>query len=140
MLKNQPQTPLVTSVSTKLRKTIRPDTQVVTPDEIKAKKKDLMGVVDSGIELFKKNLAEGKVDMSTSLDLERLVKLTLLLSGEADSVTGKPYGEADQETSITSQSISMSKIEEILDLNDPEVKSMYEKISKGYNELNDIDD
>ena len=108
MPKNQPQTPLVTSVSTKLRKTIRPDTQVVTPDEIKAKKKDLMGVVDSGIELFKKNLAEGKVDMSTSLDLERLVKLTLLLSGEADSVTGKPYGEADQETSITSQSISMS--------------------------------
>ena len=140
MPKNQPQTPLVTSVSTKLRKTIRPDTQVVTPDEIKAKKKDLMGVVDSGIELFKKNLAEGKVDMSTSLDLERLVKLTLLLSGEADSVTGKPYGEADQETSITSQSISMSKIEEILDLNDPEVKSMYEKIPKGYNELNDIDD
>lgn len=140
MPKNQPQTPLVTSVSTKLRKTIRPDTQVVTPDEIREKKKDLIGVVDSGIELFKKNLAEGKVDMSTSLDLERLVKLTLLLSGEADSVTGKPYGETDQETSITAQSISMSKIEEILDLNDPEVKSMYEKISKGYNELNDIDD
>lgn len=140
MPKNQPQTPLVTSVSTKLRKTIRPDTQVVTPDEIKERKKDLMGVVDSGIELFKKNLAEGKVDMSTSLDLERLVKLTLLLSGEADSVTGKPYGETDQETSIVAQSISMSKIEEILDLNDPEVKSMYEKISKGYNELNDIDD
>lgn len=140
MPKNQPQTPLVTSVSTKLRKTIRPDTQVVSPDEIKAKKKDLLSVVDSGIELFKKNLTEGKVDMSTSLDLERLVKLTLLLSGEADSVTGKPYGEADQETSITAQSISMSKIEEILDLNDPEVKSMYEKISKGYNELNDIDD
>lgn len=140
MPKNQPQTPLVTSVSTKLRKTIHPDTQVVTPEEIKEKKKDLMSVVDSGIELFKKNLAEGKVDMSTSLDLERLVKLTLLLSGEADSVTGKPYGETDQETSITAQSISMSKIEEILDLNDPEVKSMYEKISKGYNELNDIDD
>lgn len=140
MPKNQPQTPLVTSVSTKLRKTIRPDTQVVTPDEIKEKKKDLMSVVDSGIELFKKSLTEGKVDMSTSLDLERLVKLTLLLSGEADSVTGKPYGETDQETSIVAQSISMSKIEEILDLNDPEVKSMYEKISKGYNELNDIDD
>lgn len=140
MPKNQPQTPLVTSVSTKLRKTIHPDTQVVTPDEIKEKKKDLMSVVDSGIELFKKNLTEGKVDMSTSLDLERLVKLTLLLSGEADSVTGKPYGETDQETSIVAQSISMSKIEEILDLNDPEVKSMYEKISKGYNELNDIDD
>ena len=140
MPKNQSQTPLVTSVSTKLRKTIRPDTQVVTPDEIKEKKKDLLSVVDSGLELFKKNLAEGKVDMSTSLDLERLVKLTLLLSGEADTVTGKPYGETDQETSITAQSISMSKIEEILDLNDPEVKSMYEKISRGYNKLNDIDD
>lgn len=140
MPKNQPQTPLVTSVSTKLRKTIKPDTQVVTPEEVKEKKKDLLNVVNDGVELFKKNLAEGKVDMSSSLDLERLVKLTLLLSGEADSVTGKPYGESDQETSITAQSISMSKIEEILDLNDPEVKSMYEKISKGYNELNDVDD
>ena len=49
MPKNQPQTPLVTSVSTRLRKTIYPNTQVVTPDEIKEKKKDLLNVVDNSI-------------------------------------------------------------------------------------------
>lgn len=138
MPKNQPQAPLVTSVSTKLKKTIgHPDTQVVTPDEVKEKKKNLLGLVDESIKQFSKNLADGKVDMTTSLDLERMVKLTLLLSGEADSVTGRPYGEQEQETTVEAQSISMSKIEEILDLNDPEVKSLYDKISKGYNDLND---
>lgn len=140
MAKNQPQTPLVTSVSTKLRKTLLPDTQVATPDEVKEKKRTLLDIVQQGTDLFKKNLSEGRVEMSTSSDLERLVKLTLLLSGEADSVTGKPHGEVDQETSIVAQSISMSKIEEILNLDDPEVKKMYEKISQGYNELNDSDD
>ena len=140
MAKNQTQTPLVTSVSTKLKKTFSgQDTQVVSPEEIKEKKKDMLGVIDKSLKLFIKNLDEGKVDMSTSVDLERLVKLTLLLSGEADTVTGKPYGESEQET-VISANISLSKIEEILDLNDPEVKSMYDKISNGYNTLNDIED
>lgn len=141
MSKNQPQTPLVTSVSSKLKKTVRQnDTQVVSPEEVKEKKRNLLGIIDDSIEVFCKNLKKGKVSLNSSADLERLVKLTLLLSGEADSVTGKPYGEQEQETSITAQSISMSKIEEILNLDDPEVKSMYEKISQGYNKLNDVDD
>lgn len=141
MAKNQPQTPLVTSVSATLKKTTRQnDTQVVSPEEVKAKKKDLLNIVNASVEVFKKNLQDGKVTINTSLDLERLVKLTLLLSGEADSVAGKPYGEQEQETSIVSQNISMSKIEEILNLDDPDVKNMYEKLSQGYNKLNDIDD
>ena len=143
MSKNQPQTPLVTSVSTKLKKTISTqDTQVISPDEIKEKKKDLLGIIDSSLAIFKKNLAEGKVAMDTSLDLERLVKLTLLLSGEADSVTGRPHGEQEQETSVTAQSVglSMSKIEKILNIDDPEVKAMFDKLYEGYNELNDIEE
>lgn len=145
MPKNQPQTPLVTSVSTKLKKTInvQSDTQICTPDEVKEKKKDMLGVIDKSLEIFKKNLNEGKVAMDTSLDLERLVKLTLLLSGEADSVTGKPYGQQEQETSIDtihSAGVSMSQIEKILNLDDPEVKAMYDKIYNGYNELNDRED
>lgn len=141
MAKNQPQTPLVTSVSAKLKKTVRQnDTQVVSAEEVKEKKKSLLGIIDDSIEVFKKNLSKGKVTLNSSADLERLIKLTLLLSGEADSVTGRPYGEQEQETTVVSQSISMSKIEEILDLNDPEVKKMYDKISQGYNNLNDIDD
>ena len=141
MAKNQSQTPLVTSISTTLKKTIHSNTQVVTPEEIKAKKKDMMSIVDSALELFKNNLAAGKVDMTTSLDLERLVKLQLLLSGEADSRTGRPYGESEETVESTQAAeISMSKIEEILNLEDEEVKRMYEKLYKGYNEANDIDD
>ena len=143
MAKNQPQPHLVSSVSTKLKKTIvAENTQICTDDEIQKKKKEMLNVIDQSLELFKRNLESGSVDMSTSLDLERLVKLTLLLSGQPDSITGKPNGQSEQETTVTTQSIglSMSKIEEILNLDDPEVKAMYDKISKGYNEANDIDE
>lgn len=142
MNKNQPQTPLVTSISTTLRKTIQSPTQVVSPEEVKEKKKDLLGVIDQSLNIFKKNLEDGKVDMSTSLDLERLAKLMLLLSGEADSVMDRPQGEQVQDTTTTLQSIgvSMSKVDSILDLSDPTVKAMYDKLYSGYNTANDIDD
>lgn len=142
MNKNQPQAPLVTSISTTLRKTIQSPTQVVSPEEVKEKKKDLLGVIDQSLNIFKKNLEDGKVDMSTSLDLERLAKLMLLLSGEADSVMGRPQGEQVQDTTTNLQSIgvSMSKVESILDLSDPTVKAIYDKLYSGYNTANDIDD
>lgn len=140
MAKSIQQSPLVTSVSSSLKKTIQSDTQVITPEEIKTKKRDLLGVIDQSLEIFKRNLAEGKVMMNNSLDLERLVKLLLLLSGEADSITGKPYGEQEQETTVSQAlDISMSKVEEILDTNDPDVKAIFEKLYKGYNALNDAE-
>ena len=141
MANKQPQTPLVTSVSTTLKKTIQ-STQVVTPEEVKKKKKDMLGVIDKSLDIFKRNLEDGKVDMSTSLDLERIVKLMLILSGEPDSVTGKPNGEQEQDTTIKAQAIgvSMSKIDEILNLDDPDVKNMFEKLYQGYNTANDIDE
>ena len=123
MAKNQPQAPLVTSVSSTLKKTIHSDTQVCSTEEIKQKKQSMMEV------------------MNTSADLERLVKLQLLLSGEADSRVGKPYGDTEQEATVTTQtaSISMSKIEEILSLEDEDVKNMFNKLYEGYNSANDID-
>lgn len=142
MHKNQNKTPLVTSVSTTLKKTINMNTQVSTPEEIKEKKRDMMGIVDSSLNLFKKNLMDGKVSIDSVLDLERLVKLQLLLSGEADSRVGKPYGESEQETTVSSHTahISMSKIEQILNLEDEDVKNMFNKLYEGYNEANDYDD
>lgn len=142
MPKNQSQTPLVTSISTTLRKTIHTDTQVVTPEEIKEKKKDMLNIINDSLELFKRNLSEGKVAMTNTADLERLIKLQLLVSGEADSRVGKPYGESEQETTVSSQaaSISMSKIEQILTMEDEDVKNMFNKLYEGYNEANDLDD
>lgn len=132
------QPPLVTSVSTTLKKTIQ-STQVVTEDEIKEKKRDVLNVIDKTLGIFKKNLDDGKVEMSSSLDLERIVKLMLLLSGEPDSVTGKPHGEQEQEVITQQLGVSASKVEEVLNWDDPEVQSLYNKLFQGYNSANDIE-
>lgn len=139
MAKKKPQTPLVSSMSTVLRKSIQSNTQVVTPEEIKEKKLDWLGMVSDSLELFKKNLANGKVDMSSSLDLERLVKLGLLLSGEAETITGKPNSEQEVTAvdSVQAAAANMSKIDEILDSDDPDVQSLFKKLYEGYNQKND---
>ena len=139
MAKKKPQTPLVSSMYTVLRKSIQSSTQVVTPEQIKEKKLDWLGVVNDSLDLFKKNLIDGKVDMSSSLDLERLVKLGLLLSGEAETITGKPNSEQEVTAvdSVQAASANMSKIDEILDSDDPDVQSLFKKLYKGYNKKND---
>lgn len=131
--------PLVSSVSTQLKKTISvSDTQVVTPEQVKEKKQKLLEVIETATEQFIDNLKNKKVDLSSSLDLERLVKLTLLLSGEADTITGTSVNQKEIESTIgvPSAEISMSKVEEILSLDDPEVKAMFDKLYNGYNEIN----
>lgn len=139
MAKKKPQTPLVSSMSTVLRKSIQSSTQVVTPEQIKEKKLDWLGVVNDSLDLFKKNLIDGKVDMSSSLDLERLVKLGLLLSGEAETITGKPNSEQEVTAvdSVQAAAANMSKIDEILDSDDPDVQSLFKKLYEGYNKKND---
>ena len=141
MAKKKPQTPLVSSMSTVPRKSIHSSTQVVSPEQIKEKKLDWLGVVNDSLELFKKNLIDGKVDMSSSLDLERLVKLGLLLSGEAETITGKPNSEQEVTAvdSVQAASANMSKIDEILDSDDPDVQSLFKKLYEGYNKKNDQD-
>lgn len=132
--------PLVSSVSTQLKKTIpTDDTQVVSPEELKNKKQKLLNIIDNATEQFIQNLNDKKVELTSSLDLERLIKLTLLLSGEAESITGSSVHQAEVSTSVgvNNAEISMSKINEILNLDDPEVKSMFDKIYEGYNQLND---
>jgi len=94
----------------------------------------MLNIVNAALDRFTNNLSEGKVKLDSSLDLERLVKLALILSGEADSITGKPAHQSEQ-VEIT----DLSKVGQILDDNDPAVKAMFEKLYKGYNNLNDVD-
>lgn len=133
MVKNT--TPLVTSVSTTLRKTLQKPTQVATVEEVKEKKRDMLNTIDKGMELFKKNLAEGKVKMESTIDLERLVKLMLIISGELDN-------SDQQESTITSQApnIDVNKIDTILDTSDPTVKELYNKLYESYNTANDVEE
>ena len=83
-----------------------------------------------------KALEKGKVELNSTLDLERIVKLTLLVSGEADSIQGSSK-TTETETSVESAKIAMSKVEEILDSDDPTVNEIFNKLYEGYNKMND---
>ena len=125
--------PLISNVSSTLKRQ-HSSTQIVTPEQAKQNKSIMLNIVNTALDKFTENLSEGKVRLDSSLDLERLVKLALILSGEADSITGKPAHQSEQ-VEIT----DLSKVGQILDDNDPAVKAMFEKLYKGYNNLNDVD-
>ena len=127
--------PLVTSVSTQLKHHQATAHKPLSDDDILNKKQKYLAVLDQAADKFIENLNKGNVELDSTLDLERIVKLTLILSGEADSITGSTGTETT--TNMAANELSMSKIEEILDLNDPEVKAMYDKIYSGYNQIND---
>lgn len=123
----------VTNVSSTLKRH-QSATQIIPPEEAKQRKSKMLNIVDIALDKFTQNLAEGKVKLESSLDLERLVKLSLILFGEADSITGKPVNQSEQ-----IELSDISKVVDILDEADPEVKSLFEKLYHGYNRLNDID-
>jgi len=124
--------PLVSSVSSQMKK-YTSSTQVVTPEEIKKNKRGMLDVVNSALEQFKSNLESGKIDLDSSLDLDRLVKLNLLLSGEANSISGSPASQVEQV-----ETTELSNTSSILDENDPTVKELWKKLYDGYNQKNDI--
>ena len=133
MAKAKARQPLVTSVSETLKTSNITTTKVTTEDETKARKSNMIAIADKALELFKKNLEDGK--LRSTLDLDRISRLLLLLSGEAESLTAS-------ETTVSAQaSVDMSKATRILDVNDPKVKELYEQLYLGYNKANDeVDD
>lgn len=131
MAKAKARQPLVTSVSETLKTSNITTTKVTTEDETKARKSNMIAIADKALELFKKNLEDGKVELRSTLDLDRISRLLLLLSGEAESLTAS-------ETTVSAQaSVDMSKATQILDVNDPKVKELYEQLYLGYNKAND---
>ena len=75
MANKQSQSPLVSSVSTTLRKTIN-STQVVTPDEVREKKKDMLSVIDKSLNIFKNQdfLSIGRTTLSILFLLKHYFK------------------------------------------------------------------
>ena len=133
---------MVSSISAKIKSTVYESTatEVTTPEETVARKKKFLSILDKAIEKIAENIESGKMELDSSLDLDRVIRLSLLVSGEADNITGKAGKETTQETEIEAKKLSMSKIEQILNLDDPEVKSMYDKLYESYNKLNDESD
>lgn len=133
------QPPVVSSYSTTLRKAV--GDEIATAGEMQERKKGVLSIIDDSLALFKSNLSAGNVSMTTSSDLERIVKLMLLISGEADSRAGKPLGEVETETTITTPTsgISIDKIESILNTDNESVQDIYNKLYTAFNESNQTD-
>lgn len=121
--------PLISNLSSTLKRTHLSNTQVCTPEESKQRKEKMLSIVDTALDKFQQNLIADKVKLDSSLDLDRLVRLALVLSGEADSITGKPVNQTEE--------FDVSKVNDILNDNDPAVKAMFEKLYAGYNRIND---
>jgi len=135
-----PRAPMVSSISTRIKQTIPNNgVEVATAEETKGRKKNFLQMLDKATETMMTNLSNGKVDLTTSVDLERIVKLTLLVSGEADSINGSTASQELETTAGTEAKMSMSKLDEILGKDDPAVLELFKRIYNGYNEVNDAE-
>ena len=114
----------VTSVGASL-KNLKKDNKV-TPQN---RKKNMLAIIDTAIDQFQQNLESGLVVLDDSRDLERLVKCYVLLNNEADPSTNEDI-----------QNMDSSKISEILDENDLMVKTIFDKLYKGINQMNDVEE
>ena len=92
-------------------------------------KKHLLDVVNLSINKYKDNLNTGTIEIKSIADLEKLVKMSLLLTGEPDSITST--------TNTTELGVTLESTNIQLDLNDSSVKEVYEKLFGAYNEKNE---
>lgn len=128
--------PTVSSVTTKLKQ-FHNGVQASSPEDTIARKQKLLNLLDLAVEQAEDKIQSGKLEITSTADIERLIKMTLLVSGEANDI----HGSTDSvEKTETSEALSMSQIDKILDINDPGVREMYEKLYAGYNNVNDIED
>lgn len=129
----------VNSLATQLMKTVKPDitTQVATEEQTKERKAKFLSILDEATESFMDKLAKGSVSMNSLTDFEKIVKLTLLLSGEADSISGKSAQTETNTTVNSSVNPAIDNMADLLDVNDPDVQAVYDKIFNAYNDAND---
>lgn len=96
---------------------------ILSPVEIRQRNAYMLDIVDQAIDQFLANLKKGKVKLKSSLDLERLIKVAVLLS---DTMKSEPSVQKTMETNTTLP-------------DDPLVTELYNKIYQKYNRQNDID-
>lgn len=119
--------PLVTSVSSTLKRQYI----MASPfqaEEMSSKRAEMIDVVDNAIAQFKEKLDSGYIKIDSIGDLERLVKLMLLLTGEPDRLVGLESPTEDNDTVGVLQ---------MIDRDSPEMKALYEKVSNQLNVIND---
>lgn len=130
----------VGSMAAELKKTItKPlmDTKVATEEETKERKARFLNILDKSATEFLSKLDKGKIVINSTADLERIIKLTLLVSGEANSIVGKEGMETKETQNLDALNVNIEDISELLDKDDPEIKAVFDKLFYKYNDEND---
>lgn len=122
---------LVTSVANTLKQQYLSNTQPLDAEEILKRKQNMICLADEVISQFRTKLATGEIELKSVSDFEKMAKLILILSGEADRISGKPSSQVEDGTVTKEISQSLSK-------DDPDVKALYEKVFAKYNIINDV--
>lgn len=131
MKKKIEKAPLVTSVASLIRTS--PELTTLPPVErTKVRKEKLLSILDKSADRFLEKLEKDEIQILTTSDLERIVKLTLTLSGEPDGNI-----PATQLTESTETSIERTAVQ--LDPENPAVKDVFAMLYEGMNTENDID-
>jgi hypothetical protein len=131
---------IVSSLATELKKTVKPssDTKVATIEDTKARKNKFLNILDEATQIFSDKLGKGNIIIKDVADLEKLIKLTLLVSGEANNIVGsEATTETTETTKLNAINTDIDSVADILDPNDPEVKAVFDKIFNKYNDAND---
>lgn len=121
---------LISATAQKLKKTIKTNgVQVTTTEETAKRKQGFLSILDDLAEKYSEKVKKDKINIHGTMDLERLIKLTLLLSGEPESVTSQ--------TGVEQVEQGFVNVEKVLDPNDPLVNEIYQRLLHGYNDEND---
>ena len=87
----------------------------------------MLFILDKTLDQFAENLNRGKIKINSTLDLERIVRSSCLVMDESEQ---KPADTTDTSENATKQN---------LNINDPDVKSVYQKLFTTYNSENDTE-
>jgi len=128
----------VGSLATELKKTVKPlsGTKVASEEETKERKTKFLSILDKATDEFVARLEQGSIVISSMADLEKIIKLTLLASGEANNIVSEST-ETKESTSFDALNMNIDNIAQLLDSNDPDVKAVYDKLFNSYNDAND---
>lgn len=128
---------MVSSLSTFLRANMLNEDieQVASKEETAKRKAKFLSVLDKTLQQFNTALESGLVQMNSIADLEKIVRLTLLVSGEAEAIV---EGRKQDGTEVKVISVDEEEvIRNMLNAENPDVAKVFEMILNRYNEFND---
>lgn len=127
---------VITSFGATLLRTIKPDIIIEEdPEANKRRRQQALEVIDVALDKFAQNLREDRVELTSTLDLDRLVRLMIHITGGADLRFGKEG--STEETTLTGGRSETAILKEVLESDESLMKEVYQRAFAALNTRND---